>query len=266
MHPTIKISWGVAIGILLMTGCTPPEPQAPATNVAPETAPAKPQAAEAVEPQAAAVPVAAKEEPQLALPTNEPQEPIARTEESHPRGRTAFYRADTGPAEIPPVVLSKGHEALCKVKVGDTMPEIDLPGIVGGDTRKRLSSMYGRAATVVVFWKSDRRMAREQLADLGPDVLQRFGDRGVAIVTIAVGESAESALATVQQIGGAFPTLLDRDGEAFTKVGSEKLPRTYLLDPQGKILWFDIEYSHATRRELHQALRAVAGDAGQKQE
>jgi peroxiredoxin len=254
MHPTIKISWGVAIGILLMTGCTPPEPQAPATNVEP------------AKPQAAAVPEAANEEPQLAPPTNEPQEPIARTEESHPRGRTAFYRADTGPAEIPPVVLSKGHEALCKVKVGDTLPEIELPGIVGGDVPKPLADLYGETATVVVFWNSDRRMAREQLADLGPDVLQRFGDRGVAIVTIAVDESADSALNTVQQIGGAFPTLLDRDGEAFAKVGSEKLPRTFLLDPQGKILWFDIEYSHATRRELHQALRAVAGDAGRKQE
>jgi hypothetical protein len=31
----------------------------------------------------------------------------------------------------------------------------------------------------------------------------------------------------------------------------------YLLDPQGKVLWFDIDYSLATRRELNQALRAV---------
>jgi hypothetical protein len=55
--------------------------------------------------------------------------------------------------------------------------------------------------------------------------------------------------------------LLDAEGRAFAEVGSEKLPRTYLVDAQGKILWFDIEYSLSTRRELHQALRAVVGPA-----
>ena len=63
--------------------------------------------------------------------------------------------------------------------------------------------------------------------------------------------------AALEKAGANFPNLLDADGKAFAQVGSERLPRTYLLDPQGKILWFDIEYSLATRRELHQALRAV---------
>jgi len=53
--------------------------------------------------------------------------------------------------------------------------------------------------------------------------------------------------------------LLDADGSAMAKVGLEKLPRTYLLDAQGKILWFDIEYSRSTRRELLEAVRFVLG-------
>jgi hypothetical protein len=38
-------------------------------------------------------------------------------------------------------------------------------------------------------------------------------------------------------------------------VASEKLPRTYLLDASGKILWFDIEYSRTTRQQLLSAIR-----------
>jgi hypothetical protein len=63
--------------------------------------------------------------------------------------------------------------------------------------------------------------------------------------------------------------LLDADGKVFAEVGSEKLPRVYLVGSQGDILWFDIEYSHATRRELNQSLRAVVGEpasAGGKQD
>jgi hypothetical protein len=37
-------------------------------------------------------------------------------------------------------------------------------------------------------------------------------------------------------------------------VATEHLPRTYLLDAEGRILWFDLEYSRATARELINAL------------
>jgi hypothetical protein len=79
-------------------------------------------------------------------------------------------------------------------------------------------------------------------------------------VGIAVNESPEKAQATLKSVEADFPNLIDEDGRDFASVGSEKLPRTYLLDPKGKILWFDIEYSLGTRRELKQALRAVAGE------
>jgi peroxiredoxin len=163
---------------------------------------------------------------------------------------------DAGPpATMPAVVMSKQHEALNRVKVGDTVPAIELEQLGGG--RTSLAAFAGDKGTVVVFWKSDRRMALQQLADLGPDVLESFGKAGVAVVGIAVGESAESTQSALQKAQANFPNLLDADGSAFAQVGSERLPRTYLLDPQGKILWFDIEYSLATRRELQQSLRAL---------
>ena len=258
------------IAAFAVSGCAPPEPEAPATNAAaapPNAAePAQPPATEKVEQQAveaaqppAADPTknAANEGPQLVPPQNERPEPIVQTEEGEPQGRTAFYRVDAAPAEIPPVVLSKGHAALCRVKVGDAMPQIELPQLGRDGARKQPADFFGEKATVVVFWNSDRRMAMEQLADMKPDVVLPFGDQGVDVVGIAVTDSPQRAREALQEAGADFPNLLDADGRAFAQVGSEKLPRTYLLDPQGKVLWFDIEYSHATRRELHQALRAV---------
>jgi peroxiredoxin len=178
-----------------------------------------------------------------------------------PRPHTSFYHSageKTGePATIPPVLLTDAHKSLCLVGVGDPMPEVELQQL--GGRRTKLADLYGKKATVVLFWKSDRRMALTELADLGPDVAEPFQNEGVAVVGIAVGESANSARSAVRQAGAKFPNLLDTDGAAFAKVGSDKLPRTYLLDPSGKILWFDIEYSQSTRRELAQSLEAVAG-------
>ena len=86
-------------------------------------------------------------------------------------------------------------------------------------------------------------------------------DLDLSVVGIAVKESDASAEAVLKKAGANFTNMLDADGDAFAQVGSEKLPRTYLLDPQGKILWFDLEYSLATRRELKDALQVVAGEA-----
>jgi peroxiredoxin len=259
---------------LVLPGCTS-QPAESVSDVAVTTvAPAKPQAAPADAPQpmeeavrepsdGLSAPTQESETPAAPVETPEPQqnpsEQLARDENNGREIRTVFYRADANqPPTMPPVVLSKGHEALCRLKVGDTMPEIELEPLGGG--RQKLADVAGKKATVVVFWKSGSRMADQQLADLGPDVIEPFGKAGIAVVGIAVGESPANAQAAIERAGANFPTLLDAEGKVFAQVGSEKLPRTFLLDPQGKIVWFDIEYSLSTRRELHQALRAVTGE------
>jgi peroxiredoxin len=210
-------------------------------------------------------------------PTNEPQkldaivaeepaeplthaEPVAETPKPVVEQAAFAEPADAAstesaePVTVPPVVLTNDHEALCRVKVGDTLPEIELPQVDGGSAK--LSGLYGKAATVVVFWKGDRQMAIDELADLGPDVVEKFGSRGVEVVGVAVADPAEAG-ATIKQSAASFPQLLDEDGKAFDKVGSTKLPWTLVVDANGKIVWFDLEYSLATRRELQQALLAT---------
>lgn len=176
-----------------------------------------------------------------------------------PAAKQSPKAKQAAPAKIPPVLLSKQDQALCRVRVGDQMPPLVLPQL-GGRGEAKLADLYGKKATVVVFWKGDRRMSAQELADLDPDVVAPFGQKGIAVVGIAVKESEDSARAALKKGGANFPNLLDADGEAFAQIGSQKMPRTYLLDPQGKILWFDTEYSLATRRELKQALRTVAAE------
>jgi peroxiredoxin len=199
----------------------------------------------------------------------QPSEPVAQeavpesnSEPKPPVEQAAFaetFQSDPAegaePATVPPVMLAAKHQDLCRVKVGDTLPEIELPKLLGGTAK--LSDLYGKAATVVVFWKGDRQMALDELADLGPDVAQKFGSRGVEVVGVAVNESAADARSNVAQAAASFPQLLDADGKAFSKVGAEKFPWTLVLDANGKIVYFDLEYSLATRRELQQALLAT---------
>lgn len=159
------------------------------------------------------------------------------------------------PATVPSVELSKEHQDLCRVKVGDSLPEVELPKVGGGNAK--LSELYGKGATVVVFWKGNRQMALDELADLGPDVVEKFGPKGVEVVGVAVTEPESDANAAIQKSAASFTQLLDADGKAFEQVGAKKFPWTLVLDANGKIIYFDLEYSSATRRELKQALLAT---------
>jgi len=190
------------------------------------------------------------------LPVERSERKLAQSESTAPHTRTSFYRANSGPAKMPAVKFSNREQALSKVKVGDAMPAIELPK-VGDGGKAKLAGLLGKKATVVIFWKGDRRMAGEQLADVAVDVVEPFGKSGVAVIGVAVNESAASASEALTKAGAKFTNLLDADGKAFAQVGADRLPRTYVLDPAGKIVWFDIEYSHATRRELRDALRAL---------
>lgn len=154
-------------------------------------------------------------------------------------------------AEVPPVLLSTQHQAMCLVGVGDAMPELALTTDGGA---KGLADLQGKTATVVAFVGHEHWMNPQLIADLPGDVLEPYGAKGVAVVLVKVAESP----AKVPQ-DSPLTVVTDASGAGFAKVGSGRQPRVYVLDAAGKIVWFDIEYSRSTRRELKQTLASVAG-------
>jgi hypothetical protein len=146
---------------------------------------------------------------------------------------------------------------LCVAKVGDSFPALELTTVDGAT--QAFPELYGRAATVILCWHGNGWSTRTALRDLGPDIAEPFAKQNVAVVTVAVKQPAEATQAALEMSESKLTTLLDPEGKAFAQVGSEILPRVYVLDGAGKIVWFDLGYSHSTRRELKQAVQALAG-------
>lgn len=162
------------------------------------------------------------------------------------------------PRTVPAVVMTKALEATCLAKVGDAFPEADLVDLEGRAQSLRI--LWGPKLTVIVFWNADNRYAQQELQDLQLEIVEPYAAKGVQAVGIGVKEPADKLRGKLEKAGASFPQLLDADGAFFAKVATEKLPRTYLLDADGKILWFDLEYSTATRRNLLQAIQVALGE------
>ncbi|MGI9455904.1 MAG: TlpA family protein disulfide reductase [Aeoliella sp.] len=160
---------------------------------------------------------------------------------------------------VPEVFLSSQHEMLCKVLVGDSLPDLKLAEAKApSDHPTPLSEQLGERATLVVFWQGEGHMAKSLLRDLTPDVIEPFKGHGVNVIVVAVNTPIGKALELTTELKYSGPVLLDRRGEGFAQVATSRLPRVFILDDEGHILWLDIEYSHSTRREIARTLAELA--------
>jgi hypothetical protein len=83
-----------------------------------------------------------------------------------------------------------------------------------------------------------------------------YADLGVKAIAINVGDPPERVRGTVEGLASSLTIVLDAQRQLFARVGRDHLPRTYLLDRAGRVLWFDIEFSRHTREHLEQAIHA----------
>jgi peroxiredoxin len=154
---------------------------------------------------------------------------------------------------MPRVSFSRAHAQLCKVQVGDQFPNVELAKLDGKS--QPFAELLGPKLTVVVLWNGKKPTSLQELGDLEPEVIARFGEQGVRIVAINSGDDPQLAGELAAQAGSGFVVLCDQAGTTLEQLAPGRVPSTYLLDPSGRVLWFDIEYSASTRRELVQAIR-----------
>jgi len=159
------------------------------------------------------------------------------------------------PKALPQVTLSDVQLESCLVRVGDPMPEAALDDLSG--KRQSLRGLLGRKLTVVFFWEAENLYSVGEMEDLQEDLMKPFGEKGLAVIGVNRGDKPDAARAAAEQAGAKFPILLDPDGRYFKQVAKEGLLRTYALDAEGKILWFDVEYSRKAREDLLQTVKFV---------
>jgi peroxiredoxin len=232
---------------------TPVEPQTPPEKGKPETPPQK------TKPETPAQ----KTKPQ---PTQTEPKPTQPVEQPEPK-KTEKPKPLTPPETMPKVELSKNQAATCLVKARDAFPEGQLPDLAGKP--QNLADLYGKRLTVVFLWSNGKtdytRSAMDvALGDLQLDFQDKYQKDDLRVVGINVGGTPEGAKPQIEKSGVKFPVLLDPKEDFLHKVASATkeipqvdLPRVYLLDAAGHVLWFDIDFTYISRHDLKEAIEIV---------
>ena len=156
---------------------------------------------------------------------------------------------------IPETTFSEQKAKTNVLNVGDAMPNAALPDVAGRPVE--LHSLFGKKLTVVCFWNSEGTSGPQALSELDKYIAKPYAPKGVAVIGINQGDPPRAIQEKVNLAEAQFPILQDPVGNYFKKVAASMLPRIYLLDAGGKILWFDAEYSRGTRRDLEQGIDAA---------
>ena len=117
------------------------------------------------------------------------------------------------------------------VAAGNAAPPLALPDLSGREVA--LASLRGRAV-VVNYWATWCPPCKEEIPDLVESWKQLRG-RCVEFLAVTEESSREDTLAEVGRFQVPYPVLVDLDGSAARAWGVTGLPRTFVVDAEGRV-------------------------------
>ncbi len=112
-------------------------------------------------------------------------------------------------------------------------PDFTLPDLDGEP--HRLADYRGKVV-IVNFWATWCPPCRAEMPSM-QRAWERLREQGVVMLGIDVGEDEETVFQFLADYPVEFPLLLDRDSRVIEAWGVRGLPTTFVVDPEGRLVY-----------------------------
>jgi cytochrome c biogenesis protein CcmG, thiol:disulfide interchange protein DsbE len=130
-------------------------------------------------------------------------------------------------------LLSKGNSRL---KIGEAAPAPNLPKLEESG-QGSLREYRGRWV-LVNFWASWCEPCRDEAPTL-EKFQQEFGGKQFTVVGIDTQDLSDDGAKFAREYGISYPLLHDGNGDNGHEFGTTGVPENFLLEPNGKLAWFE---------------------------
>jgi peroxiredoxin len=123
--------------------------------------------------------------------------------------------------------------------------------MLDGSTIK-LSELQGKPV-LLIFWATWCPPCRSELAHLQEGVIDRYGD-SITVLPISRGEKREVVEGYISKMGYTFAVGLDSDQSIYRQYASNYIPRCFVIDAKGKVLYAGVGYDEEIAKKVEQTL------------
>lgn len=139
------------------------------------------------------------------------------------------------------------------VHAGDQAPDFSVEMLDG--SKLTLSELRGKVV-LVNFWATWCPPCRQEMAHLQKGVIDHFAGKDLVVIPISRGESRETVEAFIQKMGYTFPVGLDLDKSIYLKYATNYVPRSFVIDRDGKVVYVAVGYDEVVAEEINAAISA----------
>ncbi|MBQ5710208.1 MAG: TlpA family protein disulfide reductase [Alistipes sp.] len=143
-------------------------------------------------------------------------------------------------------------EATTLVNVGDVAPDFTVTMLDGRVIK--LSELRGNVV-MVCFWATWCPPCRQELAHLQEGVIDEFAGEKFVVLPISRGEERKVVEKFITDNGYKFGVGLDSDRAIYDLYASNYIPRTFIVDKQGKVVYRNAGYDEVIAQEVNDAIR-----------
>ena len=142
-------------------------------------------------------------------------------------------------------------EATTLINVGDMAPDFTVTMLDGREYT--LSELRGNVV-MICFWATWCPPCRQELAHLQEGVIDHFAGEKFVVLPISRGEQREVVEKFITDMGYTFGVGLDSDRAIYDLYASNYIPRTFIVNKQGKVVYRNAGYDETIAQEVNAAI------------
>jgi peroxiredoxin len=150
-------------------------------------------------------------------------------------------------------LVEQSPEDLAKttlINAGDMAPDFTVKMLDGSEVT--LSKLQGKP-TLLIFWATWCPPCRVELSKLQEHIIDRYGE-SINVLPISRGEERAKVDEFITKMGYTFAVGLDGDQSIYQKYATNYIPRCFVIDAKGKVLYSGVGYDEKVAAEVEESI------------
>ncbi len=164
-----------------------------------------------------------------------------------------YWPVEAKAADAPMITAQDDINETTLIHAGDEAPDFTVEMLDG--SKQTLSALRGKVV-LVTFWATWCPPCRQEMAHMQEGVIDHFAGKDLVVIPISRGETRATVESFIKKMGYTFPVGLDHDKSIYLKYATNYVPRSFVIDREGKVVYVAVGYDEVVAEEINAAINA----------